>query len=65
MHAIRDDGNPEFANQRWSLSGNIYDHEEDGDHCPVVSRYLGCGDMVPLLGMPELSPGVTPAHANH
>lgn len=65
MHAIRDDGNPEFANQRWSLSGNIYDHEEDGDRCPVVSRYLGCGDMVPLLGMPELSPGVTPAHANH
>ncbi|GAA4446233.1 ThiF family adenylyltransferase [Novipirellula rosea] len=65
MHAIRDDGSYEFANQRWSLSGNIHDHEAEGERCPVVSRHLGFGDMVPLLGMPELSPRKASIDANH
>ena len=55
LHQLRDDGNKEFANQRWSLSGGIATNQSDGDRCPAVSRYLGRGDMIPLLGMPELS----------
>lgn len=55
LHQLRDDGNEEFASQRWSLSGGIATNQLDGDRCPAVSRYLGRGDMIPLLGMPELS----------
>jgi len=55
LHRIRDDSNDEFANQRWSLSGGFASRVVDGERCPAVSRYLGFGDMKPLLGLPELS----------
>jgi len=56
IHELRDDGNAEYASQRWSLSGGLAQTECDGERCRVVTRYLGRGDMLPLLGMPELTP---------
>ena len=62
LHPLRDDGNADFASQRWSLNNGVVSRDTDGERCKVVSRYLGRGDMTPLLGMPELS---TPQEANH
>lgn len=56
IHELRDDGNTDYASQRWSLSGGIALSDGDGQRCRVVSRYLGRGDITPLLGMPELTP---------
>jgi len=55
LHQLRDDSNCAFASQRWSLTGGLVSAEVDGDRCLAVSRYLGHGDMNPLLGLPELS----------
>ncbi len=55
LHRIRHDGNENFALQRWSLSGDIVETSKDGDRCKAISRYLGRGDLKPLLGMPSLS----------
>jgi len=56
LHELRDDGNTDFASQRWSLSSDLSIKEPDCERCKVVSRYLGRGDMIPMLGMPELTP---------
>lgn len=56
LHELRDEGNTDFASQRWSLSSDLSIKEPDCERCKVVSRYLGRGDMNPLLGMPELTP---------
>lgn len=56
IHQLRDDGNNDFASQRWSLSSDLSVKEPDGERCNVVSRHLGRGDTFPLLGMPELTP---------
>jgi len=56
LHPLRDEPNGHFALQRISLSHDLKDIRGDGERCPIVSRYLGHGDMLPLLGMPELSP---------
>ena len=55
LHPLRDEGNAEYANQRWSLSNGLRSSNVDGDRCMAVSRHLGRGDMVPLIGMPQLS----------
>jgi hypothetical protein len=55
LHPLRDEPNGEFASQRISLSHSFTDRSEDGERCLAVSRYLGRGDMLPLLGMPEFS----------
>lgn len=55
IHPIRDEGNTNHASQRWSLSNDICLREPDSEKCKVVGRHLGCGDLIPLLGMPELS----------
>jgi ThiF family/Prokaryotic homologs of the JAB domain len=55
LHGMRDEPNARFAMQRISLSHNLSDVSEDGARCWVGSRYLGQGDLQPLLGMPELS----------
>ena len=60
IHELRDDGNADCASQRWSLSGGITLNDNDGERCKVVSRYLGRGDLMPLLGMPELTPTKEP-----
>jgi hypothetical protein len=55
LHPLRDEDNSTFACQRWSLTGSMISKECDGDRCHAVSRYMGYGDMNPLLGLPELS----------
>ena len=62
LHEMRDEPNARFAMQRISLSHNLSDVSEDGTRCMVVSRYLGQGDLRPLLGMPELSEGAEAEH---
>ncbi len=55
LHPYRLDPNAEYAVHRLSLSHGIYEHEGDGDPCPVLARYVGRGDISPLLDWAELS----------
>ena len=55
LHEMRDEPNSRFAMQRISLSHHLSDVSDDGERCMAVSRYLGYGDLKPLLGMPDLS----------
>lgn len=55
LHPYRLDPNRDFAVTRVSLSHGIWDHEPDGDPCPILSRHAGRGDVHPLLDWSELS----------
>lgn len=55
LHPYRLDPNAEYAVHRLSLSHGIYEHESDGDPCPVLARHVGRGDISPLLDWAELS----------
>jgi len=57
LHPYRLDPNAEHAVTRISLSHGIFEHEADGEPCPVLSRHAGRGDVEPLLDWPELSGG--------
>ena len=55
LHPYRLDPNAEYATHRLSLSHGIYEHEDDGEPCAVLSRHVGRGDVSPLLDWAELS----------
>ena len=55
LHPYRLDPNSEYAIHRLSLSHGIYEHEGDGNPCPVLARHTGRGDVSPLLDWAELS----------
>ncbi len=55
VHPYRLDPNAEYAVHRLSISHGIYEHEDDGDACPVLTRHVGRGDVSPLLDWAELS----------
>ena len=55
LHPYRLDSNAEYAVHRLSLSHGIYEHEDDGRPCRVLSRHVGRGDVSPLLDWAELS----------
>ena len=55
LHPFRLDSNADYAIHRISLSHGIYEHEDDGEPCPVLARHVGRGDVSPLLDWPELS----------
>lgn len=55
LHPYRLDPNGDYAVHRLSVSHGIYEHEADGDPCPLLSRHVGRGDVVPLLEWAELS----------
>ena len=55
LHPYRLDSNAEYAVHRLSFSHGIYEHEEDGEPCPVIARHVGRGDVSPLLDWAELS----------
>lgn len=57
LHPYRLDPNADHAVTRISLSHGIFEHEADGEPCPVLSRHAGRGDAEPLLDWPELSGG--------
>ncbi len=55
VHPFREDENRLFAVHRTILSrGEIY-REPEGEPCGLLLRYIGRGDMQPLLEMPALS----------
>ena len=55
LHPYRADPNAEYAVHRLSISHGIYEHEDDGEPCPVLARHVGRGDVSPLLDWAELS----------
>ena len=55
LHPYRLDSNGDYAVHRLSLSHGIYEHEGDGDPCPLLARHVGRGDVTPLLDWAELS----------
>ena len=55
LHPFRIDSNSEFAVTRVSLSHAIFDNENEGEPCPVLSRHTGRGDIEPLLDWAELT----------
>ena len=55
LHPYRLDPNADYTVHRVSISHGIYEHEQDGDPCPMLARHVGRGDVTPLLDWPELS----------
>ena len=55
LHPYRLDSNAEYAVHRLSVSHGIYEHEQDGEPCPMLARHVGRGDVIPPLDWPELS----------
>jgi hypothetical protein len=54
IHPFRYDNNSHFAITRISFTDSYIQHEEDGLPDPYLLRFVGRGDMSPLLNMPEL-----------
>ncbi len=55
IHPYRVDDNADYAWTRFSLSHGIYEHGSEVKDCPSLVRYVGRGDTVPLLEMPDLT----------
>ncbi len=55
LHPYRLDPNADYAVHRLSISHGIYDHEQDGEPCPMLAGHVGRGDVTPLLDWAELS----------
>lgn len=54
LHPFRYDSNSEFAINRISFTDSYLQHQIDGEPDPYLTRFVGRGDMIPLLNMPEL-----------
>ncbi len=57
IHPYRNDPNSDFAIQRFSLCNPILYHEPSSEPCQALKKYVGWGDVTPLLDMPNLSEG--------
>ena len=55
IHPFRNDPNSHFSVQRFSLVNSFHFNEKDGTPCERLKKYVGRGDMIPLLDMPSLS----------
>jgi len=55
LHPFRRDSNEEFRYQIFSLSDGAWLRLSDGQPCKLLGRYVGRGDVQPLLGNPALS----------
>jgi len=55
IHPYRDDPNSEYAVYRISLNAGFLAHEDDGEPCAALEKWVGRGDVKPLLGTPSLS----------
>ena len=55
LHPFRIDPNGDYAIHRISLSHGIYEHDADGEPCPLLKKHVGRGDVHPLLEWAELS----------
>lgn len=54
IHPYRYDSNDEFSIIRISFSDGYYQHERDTEQDSYLNRYVGRGDILPMLNMPEL-----------
>lgn len=54
LHPYRLDPSSEFAVVRVSLSHDIHERETDGSRDEYLAHFVGCGDQVPMLGLPWL-----------
>ncbi len=55
IHPFRYDPNSEFAITRFSITDAYVQREDDGIPDEYLVKYVGRGDIIPLLNMPELS----------
>lgn len=55
VHPYRDDPNDAFAQFGNSLTQGYFFNEAHSEPCEALARYLGAGDLTPLLNMPALS----------
>ncbi len=55
LHRFRSDDNADYAYTLFGLSQGIYDHGPEAADCPSLARYVGRGDMLPLLDMPDFT----------
>ena len=55
LHPYRLDNNREFAVNCMSLTQGEFYQEADGEPCGVNTKYVGRGDLEPLLNMPVFS----------
>jgi hypothetical protein len=55
LHPFRDDLNADFAIHRIALHAGSILAEPDGEPCATLKKWVGRGDIIPLLGMPSLS----------
>lgn len=55
IHDYRSDGNSGFAITRFSLTDGYFQFEGEGERDEYLRKYVGRGDLIPLLNMPELS----------
>jgi ThiF family/Prokaryotic homologs of the JAB domain len=55
LHPFRMDPNGMYNVTRVSVSHGFFDHEADGEACPLLARHVGRGDVLPLLDWAELS----------
>ena len=55
VHPYRDDENALFDRFGSSLTQYRFVNDEHPEPCPALARFVGKGDVVPLLGLPSLS----------
>jgi len=55
LHPYRLDDNADYATVRASLMQGEFYRQGDGAPCPVLRKYIGRGDIDPVLDMPSLS----------
>ncbi|HEY9784244.1 MAG TPA: ThiF family adenylyltransferase [Candidatus Obscuribacterales bacterium] len=55
LHPYREEPNSNYASLEFSLRSMEFFPEPEGEPCNLLSPYVGFGDRIPLLGLPELS----------
>jgi len=61
LHPHRSRANSEYATTRVSLTDGFMMHEGEPEACQALSRYVGFGDVEPVLMMPALNVVEAPA----
>lgn len=55
IHSYKYDPNSEFAISRISFTDAYIQHEVDGEPDPYLNKFIGRGELKPILNMPELN----------
>lgn len=55
IHPFRDDQNEEYSTIRFSLTQGQFYKDNESEPCQALLKYVGRGDVSPLLDMPQLS----------